>query len=89
MTSWQDIVLTIGSALCSYCLIPQIAYNYKKKICEFSYQTLVITAISMTYFLFVYYTLGLVLTEITVTVAASCWWVLLFQKYYYEKGKNR
>jgi hypothetical protein len=72
---WQDIVLMIGSFVCSAALMPTILSDTKPHA-----GTSTITAIVLIVFCICFATLGLWLTMIANAIACIAWVILLVQK---------
>lgn len=74
---WQDVVLMIGSFICSAALVPTILADHKPHA-----GTSIITAIVLIIFCICFATLGLWLTMIANSIACIAWVILLVQKLY-------
>ena len=73
---WQDLVLTIGSWILNFSLIPTIRGKQKPALTT----SLLFVAI-LSVFVFTYLTLGFILTAISVLVGDICWVILAFQRF--------
>jgi len=72
---WQDVVLFVGNIVFLIGIFPSIFSKDKP-----SKWTSLPTAIALTSFSFVYYSLSLTLSTVLVALCALGWWVLFFQK---------
>lgn len=73
--TWQDWVLGIGSLCFVFALLPSVLSKHKPHI-----GTSLLTAVVLTAFTAVYFSLGLFYGAITTGMAAVMWYVLLYQK---------
>ncbi|MEX0916965.1 MAG: hypothetical protein WDZ90_00330 [Candidatus Paceibacterota bacterium] len=75
LSTWQDWVLAAGQLSFAVALVPSILSKHKP-----SAWTSALTALVLTTFVVVFFTLGLLYGAITSGVVAVCWYILLFQK---------
>ena len=82
--AWQDYILTIGTILFIIALIPSIFSKDKPALA-----TSLLTGSVLAIFAFVYATLSLWLTTITVSITSITWLILAYQKYKIDQHKNQ
>ena len=73
-TSWQDMLIAIGSWILALSLIPSII-----ELKTPDWKTCLITAPILTSFVISFYTLNLKNSAMATFAAAFCWWILLYQ----------
>ena len=73
--SWQDMVIAIGSWIFIVALLPSIFSQNKPDV-----KTSIMTAVVLTVYGFVFFTLGLIFSAISGMGTAVCWWILFIQK---------
>ena len=74
MTSWQDVVMSIGQWVFIIALLPAIVGKDKPP-----WMTSLLTATVLSVFAFTFWTLGMIMSAISGSITALCWWVLLVQ----------
>lgn len=82
---WQDIVMALCCLGFGYALIPQVKYCWKAKTVDLSWQTIIITTIALWMFVISITTLGLWFTSLMNAISASCWTILWWMKWAFEK----
>lgn len=71
---WQDVVLAIGTWIFALALLPSLFSKNKP-----SKWTSLMTAVPLSSFVVCYFTLGLWITGISISVSSLLWWVLFYQ----------
>ena len=82
--AWQDYILTIGTILFIVALIPSVFSKDKP-----AFTTSLLTGSVLAVFAFVYLSLSLWLTTITVSITSLTWLILAYQKYKINKSKSK
>jgi len=78
---WQDFVLTSGSIAFIIALAPSVLSKDKPAL-----TTSLLTGTVLAIYAFVYVTLSLWLTTITVAITSLTWFILAYQKYRMNKS---
>lgn len=82
--TWQDIVLTLGSWVFIFALIPSVIGKDKP-----AFNTSLITGVTLLAFVFTYTSLSLWMTAFAQLIVAILWLVLAYQKYQaIKRGKK-
>ena len=81
--AWQDWVLTIGSFIFSIALIPSLISKDKPAV-----STSLSTGIILVIYSYVYYTLNLYLSMVTVAITGVIWLTLAWQKWQQERARG-
>lgn len=77
---WQDLVLTIGSWILNFSLVPTIKGKQKPALTtSVTYSTI------LSIFVFTFFSLGLILTAATTAVGALGWIILAIQRFKQSK----
>jgi len=74
VTSWQDIVMSIGQWIFIIALLPAIIGKDKPP-----WMTSLLTAVVLSVFAFIFLTLDMIMSAISGSATALCWWILLVQ----------
>lgn len=85
---WEDFVFTGASIAFSYALVPQVIYNFEKKVRTVTRQTGLITTIGLAAILPADYSLGLYMTAATTAAMAALWGVMTYQAFKYPEMKK-
>jgi len=81
---WQDWVLTAGSLIFAFALIPSVFSQHKPAL-----STSLMTGAVLLVFSFVYLTLSLWFASITTLTTGTLWFTLAIQKIFSDKRKNK
>ena len=74
---WQDYVMSAVMILLSYAIVPQIIRGFKKKKCDVSSSTSLMSFSGLYILSFTYITLDLYFSS-TVTFITATFWLILF-----------
>jgi hypothetical protein len=80
---WQDIVLSIGSIVFIFALIPTVFSKDKPPLASS-----IPTGIVLFVFAMVYFSLHLLSTGITNLITSTLWFIIAFQKYFTDHPSN-
>ena len=81
---WQDIILTIGSWIFAIVLIPSI----RSKIDKPALTSSLLTALLCPIYIVVYVSLRYWSTSVSMSVLATAWWILAYQKWKLNRSKT-
>ncbi len=80
MVHWQDLIFSVGSWIFIVSLIPTIRGKQKPEL-----STSVVTTIVLVFFAISYLTLGLLLSALATLGTATCWGILVYQRFMQSK----
>lgn len=82
---YSDQLIVICSIAFTLSLLPQVWFNYKKKVCEIPYKTSVLTTIFMGLITLVYIANDFWLSVTMGTSTTVLWGIIAIQRYKYKK----
>lgn len=89
LMKWEDLVLTGAGIVFSYALVPQVIYNFKKKVRTVTRQTGLITTLGLASTIAADYSLGLELAASMTSLTTVLWGMLTYQSFAYPEIKNQ